>query len=113
LAQRPEALAARFGEHTFAVLLRGADHVATQALAETVRAAFDGVVAIGEHSSVITASIGGVQIGERIASVTQVLARAHEGAQSASGVGGNRYEIFDPSATDRAEEERIQAWIER
>ncbi len=113
LAGRPEALAARFGEHSFAVLLRGADHLATQALAETVRAAFEGVVAIGEHSSAISASIGGVQIGERIASVTQVLARAHEGVQSSQGTGGNRYEIFDPSATDRAEEERIQAWIER
>ncbi len=113
LAGRPDALAARFGEHSFAVLLRGADHVATQALAEAVRAAFDGVVAIGEHSSAISASIGGVQIGERIASVTQVLARAHEGVQSSQGTGGNRYEIFDPSATDRAEEERIQAWVER
>jgi EAL domain-containing protein (putative c-di-GMP-specific phosphodiesterase class I) len=95
------------------VLLRGADHVATDALAERLRAAFDGVMAIGEHSSAISASIGGVQIGERIANVTQVLARAHDGVQSSLGVGGNRYEIFDPSATDRAEEERIQAWVER
>jgi diguanylate cyclase (GGDEF)-like protein/PAS domain S-box-containing protein len=113
LADKPDALAARFGEHTFAVLLRGADHVATDALAERLRAAFDGVMAIGEHSSAISASIGGVQIGERIANVTQVLARAHDGVQSSLGVGGNRYEIFDPSATDRAEEERIQAWVER
>jgi diguanylate cyclase (GGDEF)-like protein/PAS domain S-box-containing protein len=113
LAGQPDALAARFGEHTFAVLLRGADHVATDALAERLRAAFDGVMAIGEHSSAISASIGGVQIGERIANVTQVLARAHDGVQSSLGVGGNRYEIFDPSATDRAEEERIQAWVER
>jgi len=31
--------------------------------------------------------------------------------QSASNVGGNRAEIFDPGAVDRAEEERVQAWV--
>jgi diguanylate cyclase (GGDEF)-like protein/PAS domain S-box-containing protein len=113
LAGLPGLLTARFGEHSLAVLLRGTDHVATSQAAESLRAAFDGVVAIGEHSSATSASIGGVQIGERIASVTQVLAHAHQGVQSAIGVGGNRVEIFDPSATDRAEEARIQAWVER
>src|SRR5690606_495724 len=29
------------------------------------------------------------------------------------GVGGNRHEIFDPSAVDRAEEEHIRAWVAR
>lgn len=107
------ATAARFGEHSLAVLLRDADHAATTALAEQVSAAFRGVVAFGDHSSVVSASIGGVQIGEKIASVTQVLAKAHQGVQSSAGVGGGRYEIYDPSAGDRAEEERIQAWVER
>ena len=109
-----DAVAARFGEHSLAVLLRGGDHVTTPALAERIRAAFvDGIFEIGEHSSPITASIGGVQIGEKIASVSQVLAKATQGVESAQGVGGNRFEIFDPGATDRAEVERIQAWVTR
>src|SRR5690606_9310625 len=58
-------------------------------------------------------SIGGVQIGEKIASVTQVLAKANQGVQSSIGVGGNRFEIFDPSAVERAEEEHVQAWVAR
>ncbi len=107
------AVAARFGEHSLAVLLRDADHAQTTALAERIRAAFAGVVAIGDHSGVVSASIGGVQIGEKIASVNQVLAKANQGVQSSIGVGGDRYEIFDPSAGDRAEEERMQAWVER
>ncbi len=108
------AVAARFGEHSLAVLLNGGDHLSTPALAERIRAAFaDGIFEIGEHSSAITASIGGVQIGEKNANVSQVLAKANQGVQSALGVGGNRFEIFDPSATDRAEEERIQAWVAR
>ena len=114
LAGNEDAVAARFGEHSLAVLLRGGDHVGTPSLAERIRAAFaDGIFEIGDHSSAITASIGGVQIGEKIASVSQVLAKANQVVQSALGVGGNRFEIFDPSATDRAEEERIKAWVAR
>ena len=107
------AVAARFGEHSLAVLVRG-DHLATVALAERLLQAFAShVFEIGPRSASITASIGGVQIGEKIASVTQVLAKANHGVQSSIGVGGNRFEIFDPSAVDRAEEERIKAWVGR
>jgi EAL domain-containing protein (putative c-di-GMP-specific phosphodiesterase class I) len=71
------------------------------------------VFPIGTRSSVITASIGGVQVGEKIASVSQVLAKASEGVASVSGTGGNRLELFDASAVDRAEEEHVQAWVTR
>ncbi|UHQ18480.1 GGDEF domain-containing protein [Lysobacter sp. KIS68-7] len=107
-------IAARFGEHQFAVLSRNSDHVGTVALAERLRAAFaDHVFSVGARSLSATVSIGGVQIGEKIASVTQVLAKASQGVQSSVGVGGNRAEIFDPGAVDRAEEERVRAWVER
>ncbi|MDH5834144.1 EAL domain-containing response regulator [Luteimonas kalidii] len=108
------ATGARFSEHTLAVLLRGSDYAATSALAERILSAFSAdVFSIGTRSSVITASIGGVQIGEKIASVSQVLAKATQGVESSSGVGGNRYEIFDPAAMDRAEEEHVRAWVAR
>ena len=108
------AIAARFSEHTLAVLLRGADYAATCALAERIVGAFaNDVFQIGARSSVITPSIGGVQIGEKIASVSQVLAKATQGVESSSGVGGNRFEIFDPGAVDRAEEENVRAWVAR
>jgi len=54
-----------------------------------------------------------VQIGEKIANVTQVLAKATQGVESSIGVGGNRHEVFDPSAVDRAEEEHMRAWVAR
>jgi multidomain signaling protein FimX len=108
------AQAARFSEHTLAVLVRDSDYEATAALAERIRDAFAShVVPIGSRSSVVTASIGGVQIGEKIASVSQVLAKASHGVQSSVGVGGNRFELFDPSAVDRAEEEHVRAWVQR
>jgi diguanylate cyclase (GGDEF)-like protein/PAS domain S-box-containing protein len=108
------AVAARFSDTSFAVLLRGGDFNATDQLATRIRNTFAAeVFAIGARSSVITASIGGVQISEKIASVTQVLAKAAQGVQSAASMGGNRAELFDPSAVDRAETERIQAWVAR
>lgn len=107
------ARVARFGEHSFAVLVDGA-YAHTSAISEQVRQAFSAhVFSIGERSATVTVSIGGVQVGEKIASVGQVLARASECVQSAVELGGNNIKVFDPGATDRVEEERIQRWIER
>ncbi|MGY0556499.1 MULTISPECIES: EAL domain-containing response regulator [unclassified Lysobacter] len=107
-------IAARFGEHQLAVLRRGSDFNATLALAESVRNAFaNHVLETRERSLNATVSIGGVQIGQKIASVTEVLGKAHQSVQSNVGVGGNRVDIFDPGAVDRAEQERIEAWVER
>ena len=108
------AVTARFGEHQLAVLARGSDYRATSDLAESVRAAFAGhVLEVGENTLNATVSIGGVQIGEKIASTSQVLAKASQGVVSAVGVGGNRVQLFDPGAVDRAELERIEAWVAR
>ena len=105
---------ARFGEHQLALLVRGSDHMATSELAERVRDAFaEHVLAVGSHSLNATVSIGGVQIGEKIASTSQVLAKASQGVVSAAGMGGNRTQLFDPGAVDRAELERIEAWVAR
>ncbi|GAA5081386.1 EAL domain-containing response regulator [Lysobacter panacisoli] len=110
----PNDVAARFGEHQFAVLTPNADHRHTTGLAEKLRAAFaDHVLETADRSLSTTVSIGGVLIGEKIASITAVLGKASQCLQSASGVGGNRTELFDPGAADRAEEERIEAWVQR
>ncbi len=108
------AMTARFGDHQLALLTRNSDHIATKALAGLVCAAFaDHVLEVGDSSLNATVSIGGVQIGEKIASTSQVLAKASQGVASAIGVGGNRFELFDSGAVDRAEEERIAAWVAR
>src|SRR5690606_5713388 len=105
---------ARFGEHQLALLVRDSDHMATSELAERIRDAFaEHVLEVGSHSLNTTVSIGGVQIGEKIASTSQVLAKASQGVVAALGVGGNRVELFDPGAVDRAELERIAAWVAR
>ncbi|MEJ7746488.1 MAG: EAL domain-containing protein [Luteimonas sp.] len=106
--------AARFGEHSFAVLARNSDHARTSQLAEQIRTTMSqDLIVAGERALSVTTSIGGVQISERIASVPQVLAKASQGLRSSLNVGGDRIEIFDPGAVDRAEEERITAWVAR
>ena len=107
-------LAGRLSDHRFAVICRLHDHRATLARAEAVRAAFHGaILEVGDRSLTLTVSVGGVQIGERNAQIGPVLSRAEACLQSAMGVGGDRVEIHDPAARDRAEEERIQAWVQR
>jgi diguanylate cyclase (GGDEF)-like protein/PAS domain S-box-containing protein len=103
---------ARFNEHSFAVLTEGA-FAQTEALADQIRDAFAAqVFSIGDRSATVTVSIGGVQVGEKIASIGQVLARATECQHAASEL-GNTSRIFDPAAIDRVEEERIQRWVAR
>ncbi len=107
-------LCARFTDHGFAVLKSDSAPDASLAMAESIRAAFQGfIIEAGERSVNITVSIGGVQIGEKIASLQQVLGKASQAVNSCSNLGGNRVEIFDPSARDRAETERIAAWVQR
>ena len=107
-------VAGRLSDHRFAVICRLHDHKASQARAEKIRAAFQGrILEVGDRSLTLTVSVGGVQIGERNAQIGPVLSRAESSLQSAMGVGGDRVEIHDPAARDRAEEERIQAWVQR
>ena len=109
-----DTIAARLSDHGFAVLCLGHDHNASLAQAERIREAFHGhILDLGERSVNPSVSIGGVQVGERIASVSQVMSKSSQCLASCVGMGGNRIEIFDPAARDRAEEERIQAWVAR
>ncbi|MCK7593811.1 EAL domain-containing response regulator [Pseudomarimonas salicorniae] len=104
-----EQVLARFGEHTFAARLEKSNHKKTAETADKVRAAFDGkILEIGEKSMSIWVSLGAVQIGERIATTQQILGKASQCVNAAMSMGGNRVELFDPAAGDRAEEQRIQ-----
>ncbi|PJJ98065.1 PAS domain S-box protein [Lysobacteraceae bacterium NML75-0749] len=104
---------ARVAEHTYAILLQNSPYRQSHALAEDLCAAFKSqLLETSEKTLSATISVGGVQIGERIAQITKVLDKASESLRHASEMGGNQVQIFDPCATERAEEERIQAWIQ-
>src|SRR3546814_17477054 len=86
-----DAIAARFSEHSLAVLMRGNDYAQTTALAERIRGAFPAHgFQIGTRSSVITPSIGGLQLGEQIARVPRMLATTNQGGDTDNDGGGKR-----------------------
>src|SRR3546814_8281849 len=81
IAERPkeaiggDAIAARFSEHTLAVLMRGSDYAQTTALPERTRQAFAShVFQNGTRHRVTPRRIGGVKTGEELASVSHSLA---------------------------------------
>ena len=101
----------RMGENNFAVLARG-NWEQTNALAQRITQAYASqVIAVGARSASVTVSVGGVQIGEKISGISQVLTRASECLASAAALGGNDIALFDPAAVDRAEVERVQRWL--
>lgn len=109
-----KTLAGRLLDHRFGVICREHGHQATMARAERILRAFhESILDLGSRSLSLTVSISAVQIGERNAQLAPVLSRAESGLQSALGVGGNRIDLHDPAARDRAEEERIAAWMQR
>ena len=106
-----QAQLGRLGENQFAVLARG-NWEQTNALARRITAAFASqVVGVGNRSASVTVSVGGVQIGEKIAGMSQVLSRANDCLGSVTALGGNDIQLFDPAAVDRAEVERVQRWL--
>lgn len=105
-------VAARFADHTFAVLAVKREPEDIKQLAEVLRKAFaDRIFEIGKQSISVTMSVGGALIGEKNANAQGILGQANGSLRSAQGEGGNRVAIFDPAAQDKAAEEKQRHWL--
>jgi len=105
-------VAGRIGEHTFAVLITKRTPDDTRQLSDKLRKAFDErIFEIGKQSISLTVSIGGALIGEKNANAQTLLAQAQGAIRSAQAEGGNRTNIFDPAAQDKAAAEKTKHWI--
>lgn len=105
-------VAGRLAEYTFGVLVtkRNADDV--RLLAEKLRKAFeDRIFEIGKQSISLNVSIGGALIGEKNANAQTVLAQAQGSLRATQAEGGNRINLFDPTAHDKAAAEKTRHWI--
>jgi diguanylate cyclase (GGDEF)-like protein/PAS domain S-box-containing protein len=104
--------AGRMGEHAFGVLVTKRNVEDTRQLSERLRKAFEErIFDIGKQSISLTASIGGALIGEKNANAQTVLAQAQTALRTAQAEGGNRVNIFDPAAVDKAAAEKTKHWI--
>jgi multidomain signaling protein FimX len=105
-------LAGRVGDHLFGVLLGGRDADAVSQFAQTLRSAFaERIFEIGKQSISLTASLGGVLIGEKNANASGLMGDGATALRQAQGEGGNRVCIHDPSAQDKAAAENTQQWL--
>jgi len=102
----------RLSEHTFAVVSSGRGLESLRQVAESIRKAFeDRIFEVGAQSISANVSIGGVLIGERNALVQTVLTQAAQALRAAQGEGGNRVNVIDPDAQDKAKDEENRHWL--
>ncbi len=105
-------IAGRFGEHTFGVLVGGYNVEGVRELGEVLRKAFDErIFEVGKQSVNANVSIGAALIGEKNANAQSVLTQASNALRTAQTEGGNRVNVFDPAAKDKADEEKTRHWL--
>ncbi|WP_201313369.1 EAL domain-containing protein [Dyella sp. EPa41] len=99
-------------EHTVGVLLHTRnDEAIKQWITGLQQAIAGGIFDLGSHSITVTASIGGSLLGERNANTELLLNQASQSLRNAQSQGGNRSELHDPAAREKAEEERERYWL--
>jgi multidomain signaling protein FimX len=102
----------RLAEYTFGVLVTKRNAEDTRQLAEKLRKGFeDRIFEIGKQSISLTVSVGGALIGEKNANAQTVLAQAQGSLRATQAEGGNRINLFDPTAHDKAAAEKTRHWI--
>lgn len=105
-------IAARFGDHQFAVLTPSANVDTAKALAERLRQRIsDHIFEIGQSSVSLTLSVGGALLCEKLNRVPALLNQATSSLRTALDEGGNRVNVHDPYAEERAESTRNAHWL--
>lgn len=109
---RDNDIAARVGEFNFGVIVPRLSHENAEGIAQNLRKAFEEhVFELNGKSVNLTICNGVVFIGEKIANTQTMLAEAAGALKTAQTEGGNRCNIFDPAAQDKADAEKQRAWL--
>jgi diguanylate cyclase (GGDEF)-like protein/PAS domain S-box-containing protein len=99
-------------EHTVGVLLHTRnDEGIKQWIAGAQQAIAGGIFDLGTRSITVTTSIGGSLLGERNANTELLLNQASQALRNAQSQGGNRSDLHDPAAREKADEERERYWL--
>lgn len=109
-----EDLVARYSDHGFVLLMRGCGHDEAVSRIGSLREAFaDHVFESGNRSFPITISAGLVLVSDAIASSDDLLGRAARALKLAQDTGGNRVEVEDPAAKEKADAAADKALLQR
>lgn len=104
-------VAGRIADHTFAVIYTGRSHEACAAEAKALLKAFaEQIFEAGKQSITLNCSIGVCLFTERTSNAAEVMQRAADASRSAQNEGGNRLQVFDPAAKEKALEAEVKQW---
>lgn len=104
--------AGRIGDHSFGLLLSDCQQSEVQQIAESLRSSVEAaIIEAGGKSTSLTISIGGSLLGEKNAKSQVLLSQADDALRAVASQGGNRIDIHDPGAADKAEAAREQLWL--
>ena len=99
-------------EHTVGVLLHARNDEGIKSwIANLQQSIAGGIFDLGTRSITVTASIGGSLLGERNANTELLLNQASQALRNAQSQGGNRSDLHDPGAREKADEERERYWL--
>ncbi|MEO7199896.1 MAG: GGDEF domain-containing response regulator [Dokdonella sp.] len=102
----------RIGDHTFGVVVAERSMEEVHLLAETLRKAFeDRIFEVGKQSITLTVSVSGSLLGEKNTARNVALEQASGALRNAQTEGGNRVNIFDPTAQDKADAQKHRHWL--
>ncbi len=108
-----KAVAARFSDHTFTVLLPDAPSETARSVARNICAAVENHISDVSGTSVtITCSIGVTMIGETSVNAQEILSRADLACEMAQKRGGNAAHLHNPVEDQAASKERDQEWVQ-
>lgn len=109
----PNETAGRLADQNFVILGTSHNIASMRAVAEALRAAFEGRrFTVGKLEFSVTVSVGGTLLTEKIASSSQVLGQAEEALRQAQGEGGNRVVFIDLAAKAKAEASDDSQWLD-
>jgi diguanylate cyclase (GGDEF)-like protein/PAS domain S-box-containing protein len=108
-----EDVAGVLGDHTLGLILAPRGDLEHAALTERLRTSIaEHIIDAGTRSLNVTITIGGTLIAEKNANTEAVLEQASAALRNAQNQGGNRVELHDPSAREKADAEREQYWLD-
>jgi diguanylate cyclase (GGDEF)-like protein len=108
-----EDIAGVLGDHTLGLVLGPRGDLEHAALTERLRTTIaENIFDAGSRSLTVTVTIGGTLLAEKNANTETALEQASAALRAAQNQGGNRVELHDPSAREKADAEREQYWLD-
>jgi diguanylate cyclase (GGDEF)-like protein len=108
----PDDVAGLLAEHTLGVVLHSNNDSDIKAWISNLQSRVsDEIFDLGTQSITLTTSIGGSLLGEKNANTELLLNQASQALRNAQSQGGNRSDLHDPAAREKADEERERYWL--